>query len=183
MCPNITEIKKKNVWLFLQTFNSTDATEEFKAEEVGLDEKSPSASSMTEHTLYRQKSKSFIGSEKGQENAHKDSVQVKYPAVYISQYTFIHPFIQRLKEWPKSSLYRTGKYGIINRCLDDTDIVKAFHRILSLCRRKRSQKCHSSKYWVWIRQNGPTWWWASSVRSSMEACSRLLLLSSPKLLL
>lgn len=77
--------------LILQTFNSTEGTD-LKAEEAELDEKSPTATSVMEHTLYRQKSKSFIGSEKGQEEVHKDSVQVKQPAMHISQYTFILGF-------------------------------------------------------------------------------------------
>lgn len=53
-----------------------------KAEEAGVDEKSPSVTSLVEHTLYRQKSRSFVGSEKGQDDVHKDSVQVKHPAVH-----------------------------------------------------------------------------------------------------
>lgn len=79
MCPNITEIKP---YLTLQTFKSVEGTES-KAEVAELDEKSPSVTSVTEHTLYRQKSRSFIGSEKGQEDVKiEDSVQVKHQTFY-----------------------------------------------------------------------------------------------------
>ncbi|KAF4076001.1 hypothetical protein AMELA_G00225410 [Ameiurus melas] len=92
-------MQKKGVYhslVTMQTFNSTEATEELKAEVVGLDEKSPSVSSMTEHTLYRQKSKSFIGSEKGQENAHKDSVQEEK----VPEVSFFKVLSLNKEEWP-----------------------------------------------------------------------------------
>uniref|UniRef100_A0A8B9KWW1 ABC-type xenobiotic transporter n=1 Tax=Astyanax mexicanus TaxID=7994 RepID=A0A8B9KWW1_ASTMX len=47
-----------------------------QVKDIGLNEKSPSVSSMTEQTLFRQKSKSFIGSEKEQKE-EKEPVQVK----------------------------------------------------------------------------------------------------------
>lgn len=107
MYPNFIEIKPS---LTLQTFKSTEGTES-KAEDIEPDEKSPSATSITERTLYRQKSRSFIGSEKGQEDVHKDSVQVKHLTFHNIQY--ILRFVGMLEEWPKSSFYRTVNMALL----------------------------------------------------------------------
>uniref|UniRef100_A0AAR2LZN6 ATP-binding cassette sub-family B member 5 n=1 Tax=Pygocentrus nattereri TaxID=42514 RepID=A0AAR2LZN6_PYGNA len=78
-----------------------------KAEEVGLDEKSPSVNSMTEQSLFRQKSMSFTGSEKKQEDGDKDPAQVKHMHFRISAYCPSFPEVSfftvlRLNktEWP-----------------------------------------------------------------------------------
>jgi len=55
-------------------FKGTEDTEEDK-EELTMDEKSPSVTSLNERTLFRQKSKS--GSEKDQENEEKQIEDVR----------------------------------------------------------------------------------------------------------
>ncbi|XP_060717198.1 ATP-binding cassette, sub-family B (MDR/TAP), member 4 [Tachysurus vachellii] len=89
-------MEKKGVYhslVTMQTFKSTEGTE-MTTEEEGLDEKSPSATSMTERTLYRQKSKSF--SEKDQEDTHKDSVQEEK----VPEVSFFKVLRLNKKEWP-----------------------------------------------------------------------------------
>uniref|UniRef100_A0A4W4E949 ATP-binding cassette, sub-family B (MDR/TAP), member 4 n=1 Tax=Electrophorus electricus TaxID=8005 RepID=A0A4W4E949_ELEEL len=88
-------MQKKGVYhslVTMQTFSSTEA-EEVVMEEVGLDEKSPSLTSMTEHTLFRQKSKSFIGSENELKDGDKDPEKV--PDV-----SFLTVLGLNKKEWP-----------------------------------------------------------------------------------
>ncbi|XP_060756248.1 ATP-binding cassette, sub-family B (MDR/TAP), member 4 [Neoarius graeffei] len=90
-------MEKKGVYhslVTMQTFNSTEGTD-LKAEEAELDEKSPTTSLM-EHTLYRQKSKSFIDSEKGQEEVHKDSVQEEK----VPEVSFFKVLSLNKAEWP-----------------------------------------------------------------------------------
>uniref|UniRef100_A0AAR2JKX7 ATP-binding cassette sub-family B member 5 n=1 Tax=Pygocentrus nattereri TaxID=42514 RepID=A0AAR2JKX7_PYGNA len=77
----------------MQTFNSSEATEN-KAEEVGLDEKSPSVNSMTEQSLFRQKSMSFTGSEKKQEDGDKD------PEEKVPEVSFFTVLRLNKTEWP-----------------------------------------------------------------------------------
>ncbi|XP_072548370.1 ATP-dependent translocase ABCB1 [Salminus brasiliensis] len=80
----------------MQTFNSIEATDD-RAEEPGLYEKSPSVSSMTEQTLFRQKSLSFTDSEKKQkDDEKKESVQEeKLPDV-----SFLKVLSLNKTEWP-----------------------------------------------------------------------------------
>ncbi|KAL7835875.1 hypothetical protein SRHO_G00282220 [Serrasalmus rhombeus] len=79
----------------MQTFNSSEATEN-KAEEVGLDEKSPSVNSMTEQSLFRQKSMSFTGSEKKQEDGDKDPAQEEK----VPEVSFFRVLRLNKTEWP-----------------------------------------------------------------------------------
>ncbi|KAI5092339.1 ATP-binding cassette, sub-family B (MDR/TAP), member 4 isoform 1, partial [Silurus meridionalis] len=91
-------MEKKGVYqslVTMQTFKSTEGTET-QAEEPGLDEKSPSVTSITEHTLFRQKSKSFIGSEKGQEDEHKESIQEEK----VPEVSFFKVLSLNKAEWP-----------------------------------------------------------------------------------
>ncbi|XP_046689425.1 ATP-binding cassette, sub-family B (MDR/TAP), member 4 [Silurus meridionalis] len=79
-------MEKKGVYqslVTMQTFKSTEGTET-QAEEPGLDEKSPSVTSITEHTLFRQKSKSFIGSEKARRTNTKSPFRRKKSQKYHS---------------------------------------------------------------------------------------------------
>uniref|UniRef100_A0A8B9KU77 ATP-binding cassette sub-family B member 5 n=1 Tax=Astyanax mexicanus TaxID=7994 RepID=A0A8B9KU77_ASTMX len=82
----------KGVYQSLVTMQSEDADD--SAEDIGLNEKSPSVSSMTEQTLFRQKSKSFIGSEKEQKE-EKEPVQEKVPDV-----SFFTVLGLNKTEWP-----------------------------------------------------------------------------------
>ncbi|XP_026865336.2 ATP-binding cassette, sub-family B (MDR/TAP), member 4 isoform X1 [Electrophorus electricus] len=91
-------MQKKGVYhslVTMQTFSSTEA-EEVVMEEVGLDEKSPSLTSMTEHTLFRQKSKSFIGSE----NELKDGDKDPAPEEKVPDVSFLTVLGLNKKEWP-----------------------------------------------------------------------------------
>ncbi|XP_066501736.1 ATP-binding cassette, sub-family B (MDR/TAP), member 4 [Hoplias malabaricus] len=79
----------------MQTFNSTQAVET-SAEDVGVDEKSPSVNSMTEQTLFRQKSMSFIGSEKDKQDGKEDKPkEEKVPEV-----SFFKVLSLNKTEWP-----------------------------------------------------------------------------------
>uniref|UniRef100_A0A8B9KRL6 ABC-type xenobiotic transporter n=1 Tax=Astyanax mexicanus TaxID=7994 RepID=A0A8B9KRL6_ASTMX len=73
----------------MQTFNKSEDADD-SAEDIGLNEKSPSVSSMTEQTLFRQKSKSFIGSE-------KDIIGIKYLFPDVSFFTVLG---LNKTEWP-----------------------------------------------------------------------------------
>ncbi|KAK1806696.1 hypothetical protein P4O66_005188, partial [Electrophorus voltai] len=91
-------MQKKGVYhslVTMQTFSSTEA-EEVVMEEVGLDEKSPSLTSTTEHTLFRQKSKSFIGSE----NELKDGDKDPAPEEKVPDVSFLTVLGLNKKEWP-----------------------------------------------------------------------------------
>uniref|UniRef100_A0AAR2JGQ3 ABC-type xenobiotic transporter n=1 Tax=Pygocentrus nattereri TaxID=42514 RepID=A0AAR2JGQ3_PYGNA len=97
----------KGVYHSLVTMQVSSEATENKAEEVGLDEKSPSVNSMTEQSLFRQKSMSFTGSEKKQEDGDKDPAQVKHMHFRISAYCPSFPEVSfftvlRLNktEWP-----------------------------------------------------------------------------------
>uniref|UniRef100_A0A4W4E8E6 ABC-type xenobiotic transporter n=1 Tax=Electrophorus electricus TaxID=8005 RepID=A0A4W4E8E6_ELEEL len=79
-------MQKKGVYHSLVTM-------QVRRSEVGLDEKSPSLTSMTEHTLFRQKSKSFIGSENELKDGDKDPEKV--PDV-----SFLTVLGLNKKEWP-----------------------------------------------------------------------------------
>ncbi|KAI4891347.1 hypothetical protein NFI96_015728 [Prochilodus magdalenae] len=88
-----------NSLVTMQTFSSTEA-EDDGAKEAGLDEKSPSVTSMTEHTLFRQKSKSFIGSEKGKEDKDKDQDQDPAQEEKVPEVSFFKVLSLNKKEWP-----------------------------------------------------------------------------------
>ncbi|XP_062841934.1 ATP-binding cassette, sub-family B (MDR/TAP), member 4 isoform X1 [Trichomycterus rosablanca] len=87
-------MEKKGVYQSLvstQTFSSTKAEE--KHDE---DEKSPSVTSLTERTLFRQKSRSFVGSQNGQEDEDKDPAkEEKVPEV-----SFFKVLSLNKAEWP-----------------------------------------------------------------------------------
>uniref|UniRef100_A0A8B9RGL9 ATP-binding cassette sub-family B member 5 n=1 Tax=Astyanax mexicanus TaxID=7994 RepID=A0A8B9RGL9_ASTMX len=83
----------KGVYQSLVTMQSEDADD--SAEDIGLNEKSPSVSSMTEQTLFRQKSKSFIGSEKEQKEEKEPVQEEKVPDV-----SFFTVLGLNKTEWP-----------------------------------------------------------------------------------
>lgn len=70
---------------------SSEDTEEDK-EEMTLDEKSPSVTSLNDHTLFRQKSRS--GSEKDQQDEEKQIEEVRNSCYTIIAYIYqlIHQF-------------------------------------------------------------------------------------------
>ncbi|KAG1947910.1 ATP-dependent translocase ABCB1 [Pimephales promelas] len=76
----------------MQMFKGTEDTEEDK-EELTMDEKSPSVTSLNERTLFRQKSKS--GSEKDQENEEKQIEDEKLPNI-----SFLTVLKLNKPEWP-----------------------------------------------------------------------------------
>ncbi|XP_049320497.1 ATP-binding cassette, sub-family B (MDR/TAP), member 4 [Astyanax mexicanus] len=78
----------------MQTFNKSEDADD-SAEDIGLNEKSPSVSSMTEQTLFRQKSKSFIGSEKEQKEEKEPVQEEKVPDV-----SFFTVLGLNKTEWP-----------------------------------------------------------------------------------
>ncbi|XP_076869034.1 ATP-dependent translocase ABCB1 isoform X2 [Brachyhypopomus gauderio] len=91
-------MQKKGVYqslVAMQTFSSTDAEAE-STEEAGLDEKSPSLTPVTEHTLFRQKSMSFNGSESEQ----KDGDQVPEPEEKVPNVSFLTVLSLNKSEWP-----------------------------------------------------------------------------------
>uniref|UniRef100_A0A9J8CYY6 ABC-type xenobiotic transporter n=1 Tax=Cyprinus carpio carpio TaxID=630221 RepID=A0A9J8CYY6_CYPCA len=76
----------------MQMFKSTEDAEKSK-EEMTLDEKSPSVSSLNDRTLFRQKSRS--GSEKDQQDKEKQTNEEKVPNVsFLTVLKLNHP------EWP-----------------------------------------------------------------------------------
>uniref|UniRef100_A0A4W4E9Y8 ABC-type xenobiotic transporter n=1 Tax=Electrophorus electricus TaxID=8005 RepID=A0A4W4E9Y8_ELEEL len=89
-------MQKKGVYHSLVTMQVRRSAEEVVMEEVGLDEKSPSLTSMTEHTLFRQKSKSFIGSE----NELKDGDKDPAPEEKVPDVSFLTVLGLNKKEWP-----------------------------------------------------------------------------------
>lgn len=107
-----------------QTFNSTEAVKDVAEEEGYMDEKSPSVTSMTKQTLFRQKSMSFTNSEKQEEHKEKDSAQVHNMHAHISDYLYI--VCTLLIDWKKS-----------NKSIVCSPVPQ--------CRRKNFQKRHSSK--------------------------------------
>ncbi|XP_051576241.1 ATP-dependent translocase ABCB1-like isoform X2 [Myxocyprinus asiaticus] len=76
----------------MQIFKSSDDAEERK-EEITMDEKSPSVSSLNERTLYRQKSRS--ASEKGLQEEEKQTEEEKVPEV-----SFLTVLKLNKPEWP-----------------------------------------------------------------------------------
>lgn len=76
----------------MQTFKSTEVAEE-DSEEMTMDEKSPSVSSMNERTLFRQKSRS--GSEKELKEEEKPTEEEKVPNV-----SFLTVLKLNYPEWP-----------------------------------------------------------------------------------
>ncbi|XP_030639390.1 ATP-dependent translocase ABCB1 [Chanos chanos] len=81
----------------MQTFKSAEEEEE-GSEEVAFDEKSPSATSVTEHTLFRQNSKgSFVGSEKEKkDNGDKETEEEEKPP----EVSFLKVLSLNKPEWP-----------------------------------------------------------------------------------
>jgi len=71
---NVNGVQFEFLFFTSQMFKGTEDTEEDK-EELTMDEKSPSVTSLNERTLFRQKSKS--GSEKDQENEEKQIEDVR----------------------------------------------------------------------------------------------------------
>lgn len=76
----------------MQMFKGAEDTEEGK-EEMTMDEKSPSVSSLNDHTLFRQKSRS--GSEKDQQDEEKKTEEEKAPNI-----SFLTVLKLNQPEWP-----------------------------------------------------------------------------------
>uniref|UniRef100_A0A8C1IGI2 ABC-type xenobiotic transporter n=1 Tax=Cyprinus carpio TaxID=7962 RepID=A0A8C1IGI2_CYPCA len=85
-------MERKGIYQSLVTMQSTEDAEKSK-EEMTLDEKSPSVSSLNDRTLFRQKSRS--GSEKDQQDKEKQTNEEKVPNVsFLTVLKLNHP------EWP-----------------------------------------------------------------------------------
>uniref|UniRef100_A0A8C2CAS7 ATP-binding cassette sub-family B member 5 n=1 Tax=Cyprinus carpio TaxID=7962 RepID=A0A8C2CAS7_CYPCA len=85
-------MERKGIYQSLVTMQSTEDAEKSK-EEMTLDEKSPSVSSLNDSTLFRQKSRS--GSEKDQQDKEKQTKEEKVPNVsFLTVLKLNHP------EWP-----------------------------------------------------------------------------------